>query len=283
MTDKPTRAAGYRSEHTRLVRATCLYVATKLGDLMDGIVVIGGLVPSLLIDQETLPPDIEPHVGTMDLDIGLTLGFLKEERYRELTERLRRARFSPDKNEKGNPTRQRWKIEAATSITVDFLIPPSLEEDRGGRLRNIEPDFAAVIAPGLRLAFRDRRQVRLSGNTIFGERATRDVWVCGPGAYVVLKALAFQSRGENKDAYDLYYVLRNYGSGIEEVTRHLATFAGEPDASEALAVLRRDFLDHDAIGPRRVAEFLQGGPDAALQADVVGLAREVLRKLGEGA
>jgi hypothetical protein len=27
------------------VRATCLYVATKLGDLMDELVVVGGLVP----------------------------------------------------------------------------------------------------------------------------------------------------------------------------------------------------------------------------------------------
>ena len=34
MADKPTTAAGYTSEQTVMVRATCLYVATKLGDLM---------------------------------------------------------------------------------------------------------------------------------------------------------------------------------------------------------------------------------------------------------
>ena len=32
--------------------------------------------------------------------------------------------------------------------------------------------------------------------------------MCGPGAFVVLKALAFRDRGEPKDAYDLVYVLR---------------------------------------------------------------------------
>ena len=31
MPDKPTTAAGYKSEQVELVRATCLYVATKLG------------------------------------------------------------------------------------------------------------------------------------------------------------------------------------------------------------------------------------------------------------
>jgi len=55
MTDKPTTAAGYQSEQVELVRATCLYVATKLGDIMDELVVVGGLVPSLLIDQDNLP------------------------------------------------------------------------------------------------------------------------------------------------------------------------------------------------------------------------------------
>ena len=33
-------------------------------------------------------------------------------------------------------------------VTVDFLIPQSLETDKGGVLRHIESDFAAVITPG---------------------------------------------------------------------------------------------------------------------------------------
>lgn len=116
-------------------------------------------------------------------------------RYRTITERLRRAGFSQDVNAEGNSTRQRWKIEGVGRVTVDFLISPTRPEDVGGTLRNIEADFAAVIAPGLHLAFRDRTPVSLSGRTIMGEDAARDVWVCGPGAYVVLKALAFGSRG----------------------------------------------------------------------------------------
>ncbi len=54
MADKPTTAAGYGGGQTELVRATCLYVATKLGDVMDELVVVGGLVPSLLVKQEDL-------------------------------------------------------------------------------------------------------------------------------------------------------------------------------------------------------------------------------------
>ncbi|MBI5527217.1 MAG: hypothetical protein HY897_12850 [Deltaproteobacteria bacterium] len=279
MADKPKRASEYKSEQVEFVRATCLYVATKLGDLMDEVVVVGGLVPSLLIDQETLPEGSSAHVGTLDLDVGLKLALLDHGRYRTLTERLRDAGFVQDQTETGQPTRQRWRVTGLGSVTVDFLIPPSLVTDQGGKLRDIEKDFAAIIAPGLKLAFQDRRRVRIEGETIFGEKASREVWVCGPGAFVVLKALAFLGRGENKDAYDLYYFIRNFGAGVEDVADCLRPLLGDDEAQRALQVLRDDFLEHDGVGPRRVAEFLQGGPDDEIQADVVGFVSELVRSL----
>jgi len=276
MADKPTTAEGYKSDQAKLVRATCLYVATKLGDIMDELVVIGGLVPSLLIEQDDLPDGTDAHVGTMDLDVGLTLALLDEGRYRTLTERLRRAGFEQDVNEQGNPTRQRWKIEKQEKVTIDFLIQPSLPDDRGGKLRDIEPDFAAVIAPGLHLAFLDREQVSLSGLTIMGEQATRNIWVAGPGAYVVLKSLAFRLRGENKDAYDLYYLVRNYGTGVDDVASRLKPLLDDRSAQLAIDYLKEDFQAHDGLGARRVAEFILGAADDEIQADVVGFVKALL-------
>jgi hypothetical protein len=278
MADKPKRASLYESEQTELVRSTCLYVATKLGDLMEDLVIVGGLVPSLIVDQAMLPSGADVHVGTMDLDVGLQVALLEEGRYRSLTERLRDAGFEMDENQQGNPTRQRWKITGAGTVTIDFLIPPSRDGDRGGKLRNIEPDFAAIIAPGLRCAFRDRVRVTLEGRTLFGEKATRDAWVCGPGAYIVLKALAFEGRGENKDAYDLFYVLRNYRSSIDDVFVRLEPLLDDEEANKALVILGRDFTDPESIGPRRVAEFITGGPDDDIQADVVGFVGQLLAR-----
>lgn len=278
MPDKPKRASDYESEQVELVRATCLYVATKLGDLMDELVVVGGLVPSLLIDCESLSEDAAAHVGTMDLDIGLMLALLDEGRYRKVTERLRDAGFTMDTNDDGNPTRQRWKITGSGTVTVDFLIQPSLAGDKGGKLRDIEPDFAAIIAPGLKLAFQDRQRVTIDGRTLFGEKATRDFWSCGAGAFVVLKAFAFDGRGENKDAYDLYYVVRNYGAGVDDVVAKLEPLLADAEAQKALGILRRDFIDPESVGPRRAAEFLTGGADDVIQADVAGFVRQLLDK-----
>jgi hypothetical protein len=40
-------------------------------------VVVGGLVPSLLIDQQHLPQNVTAYVGTMDLDLGLAFAIRK--------------------------------------------------------------------------------------------------------------------------------------------------------------------------------------------------------------
>ena len=101
MIAKPATRDGYGSEQLALVRRTCLYLATRLGDLLDEIVVVGGLVPYLLIDQEELPAGLEPHAGTMDLDMGLAAVILNHERYRELGRRLRDAGFKPEVNAQG--------------------------------------------------------------------------------------------------------------------------------------------------------------------------------------
>ena len=280
MPEKPSYASEYRPEQLILVHQTCLYVATKLGDLLDELVVVGGLVPSLLIPKKLLPHDVDPHVGTMDLDLGLTLALLDAKRYENLTKRLRRAGFAPDTNEEGNTTFQRWKMELSKDIkvTIDFVIPPSLLNDEGGKLRNIEKDFAAVITPGLQLAFKDRQKISIQGETILRDKASREIWVCGPGAFVVLKALAFGTRGENKDAYDLYYMIRNYGNGIEDVYKCLAPLLGDQDAQKALEILKHDFSDLDMIGPKAVAKFLYRDINYDLQAEVVGFVSELLGK-----
>ena len=75
----------------------------------------------------------------------------------------------------------------------------------------------------------------------------------GPGAFIVLKALAFDQRSENKDAYDLYFMIRNYGSGVDDVSRCLSPLLKEVETKKALEILNRDFSEPDGVGPSRVS------------------------------
>ena len=278
MPDKPSSSDGYGFEQLQGVHRTCLYMAARLGDLLDEIVVVGGLVPYLLIDQENLPAGLEPHAGTMDLDMGLAAAILDRERYRELGRRLRDAGFEPEVNEQGNRRLQTWTTGTAHPVTVDFLIPPIEETDQGGDLRHLESDLAAIVTPGLELAFRDRRRVELAGRIPSGAWVTREIPVCGPGAFTVLKALAFGRRAENKDAYDLFYVWS--GVGVPGVAESLAPLRPDSYIDAALSVIERDFRRHDGIGPVGTARFLTRELDENIQADVVGHAQALLRFMG---
>ena len=200
MLAKPATGDGYGSEQLGFVHRTCLYIATKLGDLLDEIVVVGG------------------------------------------------------------------------------LIPPVEEGDAGGELRHFESDLAAIVTPGLELAFKDRRWVDLSGRIASGAWATRKIPVCGPGAFTVLKALAFGNRTENKDAYDLFYVWR--GVGAADVAESLAPLQPDACIGEALSVIERDFCRHDGPGPVGTARFITRELDENIQADVVGYALALLRSMG---
>lgn len=275
---KPSTADGYDPAQSARVRAACLYVATKLGDLLEEVVVVGGLVPYLLVDQDDLPAGSDSHSGTMDLDMGLDLAILNDERYRLLGERLRDAGFSAEVNEKGNLRLQTWVLPGPPTVTVDFLIPPTADTAVGQLLFHIEPDLAAIITPGLDLAFKDQRQTELSGSVPSGAFASRRVPVCGPGAFTVLKALAFGNRTENKDAYDLFYVWR--GVGVGDVAECLASLRPSPFVDKALSIIERDFCRHDGLGPVGTAQFIARELDDEIQADVVGYAHELLRSMG---
>lgn len=71
MESKPTVASAYSPAAVQLVHSASLYIATKLGDIRDDFVIVGGLVPSLIIPQAKLPEGRPLHVGTRDVDLGL--------------------------------------------------------------------------------------------------------------------------------------------------------------------------------------------------------------------
>lgn len=268
---KPRTKEGYGSDDVRRVRATCLYLATKIGDLLEDIVIVGGLVPALIVPQR----EDRLHVGTTDLDVGLSIALFDEQRYAELAARLSAAGFEPDVNEKGNPTRQRWRIDSP-KITVDFLIEPTRGE-KPGTIKDLTKELAAFVIPGVRLAFRDRQAVTLDEQTIRGEDAQRTISVCGPGAFVAMKALALGLRGENKDAYDLVYVLNELGPA--RVADLLHPLLDDPDAQVARENLVRDFKTAKSVGPLRAAEFLTGGVDEDLATDAWGAVQALLEAL----
>jgi len=169
---KPRNRDGYTPEDLLQVRSTCLTVAATLGAQLDRLCIVGGLVPNLLIDERCGPdPQTgDVHPGTSDLDVAMQIALLDNKAYAEITTRLRQEGFGPDTNERGNPTPQRWKL-AGHKVTIDFLLPPIDHGPAAARVQSLEPDFGALIIPGVELAADEREWVELDGHTESGSRA----------------------------------------------------------------------------------------------------------------
>jgi len=299
MDDLPLTAGDYGPEDLRRVKAGCLEVATRLRGLLAEMVIVGGIVPALLVDlaqegnqegnvREGGSDPLGRHVGTRDIDLGFAVGLVEEGSYTEVSTRLARCGFAPDQNEQGNLTPQRWRHEEAEELAIDFLISPTRKGEEGGSINHLEDNLAAIVTPGLELAFEDTTAIELSGHRLSGAEATQEIPVCGPGAFVLLKALACQRRGKDKDKYDLFYVIRNYreGHGKEgpsAVAEHFGPLlrAGHPEAHKAREILSELFGNPRSIGPVAVSRFVYGEPNEELEADAAAFVQEFLARLDE--
>ncbi|MEW6583213.1 MAG: hypothetical protein AB1416_10680 [Actinomycetota bacterium] len=280
MPDKPHGAADYSVDDTaRSVRALLLLARVLGNELMGDVTLVGGLVPTLLVDPRADPPltVAEKHCGTQDVDIAFSLAVLEDERYTAIAERLRRAGFAPDRSPADNPTRQRWICGQAR---VDFLIEPV--GDRRAGIQSFDATFGAQIMRGLGLAFIDREEIRLTGTTLRdGDAAAVTIRVAGPGALVILKGLALAGRQEPKDAYDIVHTLRNWNGGTDDIAGRITRLRGShPEVvAEALATLRERFASIDHAGPRQIARFLGTPDDDAVKQDAHGLVADLLRRV----
>jgi hypothetical protein len=258
-------AREYQEQSISTVKSCCLKVFQALGAFREQIIVIGGLVPALIIDQSQVEDKEDPvqaHVGTFDVDVGFSLGIVLEEAYDDVVKRLERSGFERDNNNEGNPTNHRWMTgKGSAGVTVDFQIPEDDETPPPGKLQRLTGKLSAIVTPGLELAFDNSNIIELEGRTPEGDRVVRKINICSPSGLLLLKGLAIGEREKWKDYYDIFYVLRNWAGGDEEVAEgmvELFQLDEQNNVKTCVKNLKRDFKSMDHVGPRNVARFFVG-------------------------
>jgi len=93
---------------------------------------------------------------------------------------------------------------------------------------------------------------------------------------LVTKGLALRGRYKEKDAYDIYFVLRYYRGGPKRVAELVRSFLGEWVVAEALEEIRDKFRTVRSEGPFQVAYFL-APDDERLRERIQGEAYAVLK------
>lgn len=271
----------YRQKVTDRCERALLTLLGDLGPWRERIYLVGGLAPRYLVGS--LPAGVRPHVGTTDVDlvVGVALGDATTEAYRTLHNNLRGSGFT-----QGQPSFG-WRRDVdGMAVTVEFLCETD-EVPLGAIFRPREgtgSKLAAFNVRGAMLARDDFVEVELAGVRLdSGGHSRVTLRVANVLPYVVLKALAFQDRHANKDAYDLVFVLLNVGGGPEHAGRRASSspVAHHGQVADALGLLTERFAEPGRDGPSAYANFLAAAGDddemARLRQQAVATVRAFLR------
>ncbi len=250
---KPQNRSGYSDDYSEFCERTLVTLLRRLGPWKRGIYLVGGLVPIYLIGPSSEEEEREGYMGTQDVDIVLDVAIFGEiGAYKRLEQNLKDAGFKrvtkrTDEDEV-TPEHWRWSREVAPNITVAVDLLQDAEPGQGGRVGPLlgERRLSALGIPGAHLAIQDYVTVTLKAQLLDdGGVAEETIRVANIVPFVVLKALAYDDRGEPKDANDLIYCLQYYEDGPNSVATAFAeSIQGSPDeplVRRAVEILRRRF------------------------------------------
>lgn len=226
-----------------------------------------------------------PHVGTLDVDVGLDAEALGDGEYATLIGALQSHGYAQREGlRRFQLVRQVPARDGGDEIdvVVDFLMPRDAEI-----VKNHPPlisDFAVQRADGADLAMRFYRLVAVAGPMPDGGTNRVEIAVCSIPALLAMKGHALVGRYKQKDAYDIYYCIRNYPGGINALAEecqpllaHASGVLGFQHIADKFDVfeghgptcVRRFVQDTDALGERTPEQWQQdafGQVDALLRA-----------------
>lgn len=280
---EPQSAGDYLPRSFTAVRQTLVEIAQILGSFQGKFAVIGGAVPWLLLHPEDMA-----HVGTLDIDLALDPQALAGTEYAELVDVLRDHGYN--QREGARAFQLVREVPASDEgppidVYVDFLMPRHAVVEK--RDTPLIKDFAVQRADGADLAIDFQTMVEIEeampGST--GHNRV-EIAVASIPALLAMKGHALAGRLKRKDAYDIYYCVRNYPGGPEALADDCRPLLERSSAAKGYAKIASKFRDDEDYGPTCVREFVEGTGNlddrtpAQWQTDAFGQVRAFLDALG---
>lgn len=249
----PQSAADYGDRTTAAVKAVLVEIGQILGSFQGKFVVIGGAVPWLLLGNEGMP-----HVGTLDVDLGLDAEALGDGEYATLIGALMGHGYHQREELRRFQLVRQVPVQdggAAIDVIVDFLMPRDAE-----LVKNEPPlisDFTVQRASGADLAMRFYQMVAIAGPMPAGGTNRVEVAVCSIPALLAMKGHALAGRYKQKDAYDIYYCVRNYPDGIDALAEACRPLLVHASGERGFQLIAEKFDALDGYGPTCVRRFVE--------------------------
>jgi hypothetical protein len=276
-----TSSNDYQDRTTLAVYSVLIELGQVLGTYIDRFVVIGGSVPWLLY------PNAEPkHIGTLDVDLSVDAEALGDGEYANLIESLEAAGY-----ERGKMGMRAFQLVRTVqldsgqpiAVILDFLMPRNAQF-----VKNKPPllaGFAVQRADGADIAMQSFVRHELKGTMPDGRQNSVSLRVASIPALLVMKGYALVGRSKAKDAYDIYYVVRQFEGGPEQLAEACRPLLTNEIAAKGYQNIASKFTHLNDFGPETVKRFLiesggtEGRTDAQVLQDAFAQVRAWLRAI----
>lgn len=169
-------------------------------------------------------------------------------------------------------------------VAVEFLMPREAKA-----VRNATPlvsDFAAQRADGADLALRFHDVIHIEGTMPDGVGNRVRIVVASIPALLAMKGYALGKRLKYKDAYDIYYCVRNFPGGLDALVAATSPLLNVATAKNGYLGISEKFRHVDDFGPTSLRRFVETSESLGKrtadqwQQDALGQIRVWLAALG---
>ncbi len=250
---EPQSANDYDDRTTQAAKSVLVEIGQILGSFRGKFAIIGGSVPWLLLESEDMP-----HVGTLDVDLSLDAEALGDGEYATLVEALMGHGYNQREGFRRFQLVRTVPAQDAgqpIDIVVDFLMPRDADI-----VKNSPPlvaDFAVQKADGADLALRFHQLVAVNAMMPNGGHNRVELAVCSIPALLAMKGHALNGRLKQKDAYDVYYCIRNYPGGIDALAAACKPLLDHKSAVDGYSFINEKFESFESLGPTNVRRFVE--------------------------
>ncbi len=246
-------------------RSVMFELMALLSTFRSHLVLIGGTVPGIMF-----PNADKPHVGTLDVDLAIDRQVVGSPDMALIETTLIKNGYRQSGSKPFIFYKKVLKEGNEYEIQVDLLTGESAVNTGG----------VALAVHGCDLAFEGPIETTLMGSFPDGSQRSVTVRIASYVPMICMKAMALMDRGEHKDAYDLYYCVKNYEKGTEHLALEFKKVINNPGVIEGIKLLKEAFSKVDSKGPSGVVEFL-GGHDSGEKERIARDAYEQINALLE--
>ena len=251
---EPQSANDYDDRTTAAVKSVLVEIGQILGSFKGKFAVVGGAVPWLLLSESDMP-----HIGTADVDLSLNAEALGDGEYAHLVESLQAQGYNQRED------MHRFQLVRTVpardggsdiNVVVDFLMPRDVEI-----VKNTPPlisNFAVQRADGADLALKFYQMVAIDSEMPDGGHNRVHIAVASIPALLAMKGYAIANRQKPKDAYDIYFCIRNFPDGLDGLVAETKPLLEVDTARKGYLLIAGKFRDVDDFGPTKVRQFVEG-------------------------